>query len=1202
MEYLKEETSWKGQFEKHLKDNYQLLKLLVESKRILSSGNGGGKTGKASSSSSSSFFTNSEYKELLAFLDQQMKLYNNVNNHFIHQSLQRLYQLVKKFTSLTSSTSSSTTLRALIKQQPKIAKLREILFEHFHEFSQRGETTRVIVFVHLRTTVMEVKEELLKIPKERNIKPREFIGQASSSSNDINGTSIGLSQAEQQQILKQFNSGIYNVLIATSVAEEGLDIAEVDLIVLLDSVASPTRFVQRCGRTGRQRSGRVVLITLPSSSTTPSNSNWATSNETDEDKLENSYKSIQKLNEILRRATQMIQFYPNNPCMIPREFALPTVEFKKMGQSDGENEERNENSPKMSSMKASGNSITNYLTKNPSQTQTSQQQQANTKLSSQPEIIDFSNDDEEDPFGFSFVDPTEIPASTTTAAKNITTRPSEHKTSTLIPPASKPTEIIDISLSQTMFPQPQQQQKDNEFYFHEDEEDDRFTPEILPIHKVQATEDFEYFTDNNFNFHQPFHYDEIIQQEETRIEEIVEEKPIIKAPDEPTALKNSKTPFRSFSLKNRRYKIICTSNPAQSNFLPPDLNLSQSPLPKKTREIEPSTYSSAIDEIVQKNSPVLAIKPPRKLNFSPTQQSGEIPSHSSSNSKMNMKFQQESRQCAICLEFNTKKTNESLLSEDEDEKSSGDEEEMEEIIRCNGPCGSYFHLSCYCPGEDIDDLDAGDFTCAFCTSLKYPSSKNSSASNAMKCALCYQNTGLMKQTTCDQFAHLCCVLFTPELTTDDHTGQPNNLNALQADRKNLLCRCCLRRGGAIIQCQYADCMEAFHPYCVFSHQERGQLVIWRRKKENRYDLFCAQHEKFIPPRHLILSILKPLPTTINSHENINVMQEETIGTPRNARISLTQAELMDTDEKKKKGQTALITVDNEGMIVIPKKPPKRQRLKKTLSSQEESSDNSDENKKLRNKQKRKEKNLFSRSFYNQKLANCFELEAQVSGEDDDDDDKGAAANTGGIRRRAGDDESETEDEEDEVLSGDFINDGCYTQPAGESEEGLMTQCALYANVNRELNREIEEKSENFMDANGNLRLEHLVLRKNHKMFEQTKNATNIFSAENTPNRKRKPSVKNKKKRKSFSDDEEEEEDDDDESQEDEDLDGFDSSFIVEDDEIEYETGAEEEMLKEAEEESRTFDRPAIPFTGRSKKIRKTKEEERRKPTLLRGKD
>ncbi len=60
--------------------------------------------------------------------------------------------------------------------------------------------------------------------------------------------------------MSDFRSGGYNVLIATSIGEEGLDIGSVDLIICFDALKSPIRLVQRMGRTGRARQGRIVLL------------------------------------------------------------------------------------------------------------------------------------------------------------------------------------------------------------------------------------------------------------------------------------------------------------------------------------------------------------------------------------------------------------------------------------------------------------------------------------------------------------------------------------------------------------------------------------------------------------------------------------------------------------------------------------------------------------------------------------------------------------------------------------------------------------------------------------------------------------------------------------------------------------------------------------------------------------------------------
>jgi len=70
----------------------------------------------------------------------------------------------------------------------------------------------------------------------------------------------GLTQKDQIEILRKFRDGEYNVLVATQVAEEGLDIAECDFVVMYDNVPSPLRLIQRIGRTGRISAGRIVYL------------------------------------------------------------------------------------------------------------------------------------------------------------------------------------------------------------------------------------------------------------------------------------------------------------------------------------------------------------------------------------------------------------------------------------------------------------------------------------------------------------------------------------------------------------------------------------------------------------------------------------------------------------------------------------------------------------------------------------------------------------------------------------------------------------------------------------------------------------------------------------------------------------------------------------------------------------------------------
>jgi Fanconi anemia group M protein len=70
----------------------------------------------------------------------------------------------------------------------------------------------------------------------------------------------GLTQKKQTAILDDFRSGTFNVLVATQIGEEGLDIVECDVVVFYDTVPSAIRYVQRRGRTGRKGPGEAIIL------------------------------------------------------------------------------------------------------------------------------------------------------------------------------------------------------------------------------------------------------------------------------------------------------------------------------------------------------------------------------------------------------------------------------------------------------------------------------------------------------------------------------------------------------------------------------------------------------------------------------------------------------------------------------------------------------------------------------------------------------------------------------------------------------------------------------------------------------------------------------------------------------------------------------------------------------------------------------
>jgi ERCC4-related helicase len=132
-------------------------------------------------------------------------------------------------------------------EHPKLPVLVNIVK---HQLKNNPDS-RIMVFTRYRDTAKLLESILSNSTSSR---PIRFIGQASR------GDDRGLTQKEQGQILQLFREGTYNVLVATSVGEEGLDIQECDLVIFYEAVPSAVRLIQRRGRTGRTQPGRVIVL------------------------------------------------------------------------------------------------------------------------------------------------------------------------------------------------------------------------------------------------------------------------------------------------------------------------------------------------------------------------------------------------------------------------------------------------------------------------------------------------------------------------------------------------------------------------------------------------------------------------------------------------------------------------------------------------------------------------------------------------------------------------------------------------------------------------------------------------------------------------------------------------------------------------------------------------------------------------------
>ncbi|MBU2561280.1 MAG: DEAD/DEAH box helicase [Nanoarchaeota archaeon] len=175
----------------------------------------------------------------------------------LHNYFERIYEeakssKVKAVQNLASDLnfkSAAILTRNLMQEgveHPKLATLKSLVEKEVEANSK----VKIIIFNQYRESAKKIEETLNTIP---GAEARVFVGQAKK-----NGT--GLTQKEQKQMLEEFKQCEFNCLVATSVAEEGIDIPCVDLVIFYEPIPSGIRTIQRRGRTGRQDSGRVIIL------------------------------------------------------------------------------------------------------------------------------------------------------------------------------------------------------------------------------------------------------------------------------------------------------------------------------------------------------------------------------------------------------------------------------------------------------------------------------------------------------------------------------------------------------------------------------------------------------------------------------------------------------------------------------------------------------------------------------------------------------------------------------------------------------------------------------------------------------------------------------------------------------------------------------------------------------------------------------
>ena len=158
----------------------------------------------------------------------------------------------------------------------KVDALASALEAHFAE----KPDDRVLIFANIRATAEVLAERL----RERGYRAALFIGRAAGKQGPR------MSQEEQMETLKAFREGAHNILVATSVGEEGLDIPECGLVVFYEPAVSGIRYIQRRGRTGRKLPGKAVIL--------------VTDGTVDEYYFREGYRRARRMDKVLQQASK----------------------------------------------------------------------------------------------------------------------------------------------------------------------------------------------------------------------------------------------------------------------------------------------------------------------------------------------------------------------------------------------------------------------------------------------------------------------------------------------------------------------------------------------------------------------------------------------------------------------------------------------------------------------------------------------------------------------------------------------------------------------------------------------------------------------------------------------------------------------------------------------------------------------------------
>lgn len=136
-----------------------------------------------------------------------------------------------------------TRLATSSPENPKLEVLEAILLKQFRS----PDSPRGIIFTRTRQSAHSLLLWLQQQPglQTVDIRPQVLIG---AGNNSQKTQLIQMTQRDQQEVIQKFRNGTLNLLVATSVAEEGLDIPQCNVVVRYGLLTNEISMVQARGR------------------------------------------------------------------------------------------------------------------------------------------------------------------------------------------------------------------------------------------------------------------------------------------------------------------------------------------------------------------------------------------------------------------------------------------------------------------------------------------------------------------------------------------------------------------------------------------------------------------------------------------------------------------------------------------------------------------------------------------------------------------------------------------------------------------------------------------------------------------------------------------------------------------------------------------------------------------------------------------